>query len=306
MNTGPMNAEPVDAESVDAERVNTEPVNTEPVNTEPVNTEPVDTEPVDTGPMDIEPANTGPAPVRWRLVRSHWTPRYVYRRTGQIMYERAHPDDPWLTPAAISLLTRLLRPVDTGAEFGSGRSTVWFAARVAALTSVEHDKRWYEAVSARLAERGLSNVSCILAEEDQPVERGGDSAYARTALAFPDASLDFALVDGHYRDYSAKFIMAKIKPGGMLIIDNVNWYLPCRSKSPNSRTPELGPAAGVWAEVWRELAKWRTIWTSSGVWDTAIFIKPTTLPPEALRGSPRRPSASRPRGTARFASVRRK
>jgi predicted O-methyltransferase YrrM len=222
--------------------------------------------------------NTGPVPVRRRAARSHRTPPYVYRRTRQLLYERAHPDDPWLTPAAIGLLTRLLRPVDTGAEFGSGRSTLWFAARVAALTSVEHDRRWHEAVSSRLAERGLSNVTCILAVDDQPVERGGESAYARTALAFPDASLDFALVDGHYRDYSAKFIMPKLKPGGMLIIDNVNWYLPCQSKAPNSRTAELGPAEGVWAEVWSELAAWRTIWTSSGVWDTAIFIKPTPLP----------------------------
>ena len=72
-------------------------------------------------------------------VRSHRTPRYVYHRTRQLCYERAHPDEPWLTPAAIGLLATLLRPADTGAEFGSGRSTLWFAARVAALTSVEHD-----------------------------------------------------------------------------------------------------------------------------------------------------------------------
>jgi predicted O-methyltransferase YrrM len=206
-------------------------------------------------------------------VRSHRTPRYVYHRTRQLFYERAHPDDPWLTPTAIGLLATLLRPADTGAEFGSGRSTLWFAARVAALTSVEHDLRWHETVTARLKDRGLGNVDYILAPEDQPMERGGDSAYARTALAFPDSSLDFALVDGHYRDYSAKFIMPKIKPGGMLIIDNVNWYLPCRSKAPNTRTAELGPATDVWAAVWRQLAGWRTIWTSSGVWDTAIFIK---------------------------------
>jgi predicted O-methyltransferase YrrM len=243
--------------------------------------------------------NASPSPARHRFARSHRTPRYVYQRTRQFLYERAHPDHPWLTPAAIRLLPRLLRPVDAGAEFGSGRSTLWFAARVGALTSVEHDQRWHEAVSARLAERGLSNVRYILAREDQPVERGGDSAYARTALAFPDASLDFALVDGHYRDYSAKFIMPKIRPGGMLIIDNVNWYLPCRSKSPNSRTAELGPAAGVWAEVWRELTTWRTIWTSSGVWDTAIFIKPAPLPegrtPAALRSCVRRPRRAPPR-----------
>jgi hypothetical protein len=204
----------------------------------------------------------------------HLTPRYVYNRTRQMIYEHRHADDPWLTPAAISLLGSLLRPDDRGAEFGSGRSTVWFAARVAALTSVEHDERWYETVSARIKARGLGNVDYILAPGDQPPDRGGDSAYARTALAFPDASIDFALIDGRYRDYSAKFILPKIKSCGMLIIDNVNCYLPCQSKAPNSRTATLGPKTPVWAEVAAELAVWRPIWTSSGVWDTAIFIKP--------------------------------
>lgn len=215
-----------------------------------------------------------PTPASQPRTYSHLTPRYVVNRTRQMLYERAHPDDPWLTPASVRLISTLLRPDDRGAEFGSGRSTLWFAARVAALTSVEHDAQWHEAVSARLRERGLDNVDYILAPEDQPVERGGESAYARAALALPDASIDFALVDGHYRDYSAKFIMPKIKPGGMLIIDNVHHYLPCASKSPNARTVMLGPATPVWAAVWRELAEWRTIWTSSGVWDTAIFIKP--------------------------------
>jgi len=189
-------------------------------------------------------------------------------------YERAHADDPWLTPAAIAMLGSLLRSKDTGAEFGSGRSTLWFAARVEALTSVEHDEQWYNAVAARLKDRGLGNVDYILAPEDQPLERGSDSRYARTALAFSDGSLDFALIDGHYRDYTAKFILPKVKPGGVLIIDNANLYLPCQSKSPNSRTAELGPPTPAWADVWEELAGWRSIWTSSGVWDTAMFMKP--------------------------------
>jgi predicted O-methyltransferase YrrM len=206
--------------------------------------------------------------------RSHQTPRYIGNRIREILYRRAHPGDPWLTPTAIQLLATLLRPADRGAEFGSGRSTIWFAARVAALTSVEHDTWWHETVTTGLKERGFDNVECILAHEDQPMEHGGDSAYAKTALAFADVSLDFALVDGHYRDYSTKFIMPKIRPGGMLIIDNVNWYLPCRSNAPASRTAALGPATEIWASVWRELAGWRTIWTSSGVTDTAIFIKP--------------------------------
>jgi predicted O-methyltransferase YrrM len=220
-------------------------------------------------------------PFRSRPVR-HLTPRYLRDRARQALYERAHPDDPWLTPAAIRLLASLLRPTDRGAEFGSGRSTLWFATRVAALTSVEHDPSWHEAISARLLERGLRNVDYILALEDQPMERGGDSAYARVACGLGDDSLDFALIDGHYRDYSAKFTLPKIRPGGMLIIDNVNWYLPSRSKSPNSRTPVRGPKTPVWSEVAAELASWRSIWTSSGVWDTAIFIKPARTAPDTV------------------------
>jgi predicted O-methyltransferase YrrM len=204
----------------------------------------------------------------------HLTPRYVCNRVRQMRYERAHPDDPWLTPAAIALLGSLLRREDIGVEFGSGRSTVWFATRVAAVTSVEHDEQWYNAVAVRLKDRGLGNVDYLLAPGDQPLERGGDSRYARTALAFASSSLDFALIDGHYRDYTAKFILPKIKSGGLLIIDNANLYLPCQSNSPNSRTAELGPPTPVWADVCAQLAGWRSIWTSSGVWDTAIFMKP--------------------------------
>jgi predicted O-methyltransferase YrrM len=214
-------------------------------------------------------------PVLSRLRRHrHRTPRYIYNRTRQMLYERAHPEEPWLTAAAVGLLSTLMRPTDCGLEFGSGRSTVWFARRVATLTSVEHDKQWHARISAKLKSDGLENVHYVLAPGDVPPERGGESAYARTALALPDGSLDFALIDGRYRDYSAKFTLPKIKPGGILIIDNVNWFLPCRSKSPNSRTVRHGPQTPVWAEVADQLGDWRTIWTSSGVTDTAIFIRP--------------------------------
>jgi predicted O-methyltransferase YrrM len=205
---------------------------------------------------------------------AHWTPRYVVNRTRQMLYERGHADDPWLTPAATRLLETLLRPEDRGVEFGSGRSTVWFAGRVAALTSVEHDEEWFTTVSSRLRERGLGNVNYILAPIDQPPERGDQSAYARNALAFPDESIDFALVDGHYRDFCAQFVLPKIRPGGMLIIDNVNWFLPSASRAPNSRSHTAGPNGPVWADVATQLGQWRKIWTGSGVWDTAMFIKP--------------------------------
>jgi predicted O-methyltransferase YrrM len=204
----------------------------------------------------------------------HRKPRYAYYRTRQLLYEHRHPGAPWITPEAARLLASMLRPQDRGLEFGSGRSTIWFAERVYHLTSVEHDTRWYGHVAAQLKERELGNVDYVLAPLGQPPERGANSKYARAALAFADGSLDFALVDGAFRDHTARYLLPKIKPGGILVIDNVNWYLPSASRSPNSRTPVLGPDGPIWTEVARDLAVWRSIWTSSGVWDTAMFVKP--------------------------------
>jgi predicted O-methyltransferase YrrM len=204
----------------------------------------------------------------------HRTPRYVVDRVRQLRYERSHPGDPWLTPEAIRLLASLLRRSDRGLEFGSGRSTVWLAERVHQLTSVEHDERWHATVSGTLRARGLENVDYVLAPRDEPDEHGDRSRYTRTALRFGAESIDFALIDGMYRDHTASLVMPRIRPGGLLIIDNVNWYLPSGSRAPNSRTAAQGPAGRVWAQIAESLADWRTIWTTSGVWDTAVFVKP--------------------------------
>jgi predicted O-methyltransferase YrrM len=203
----------------------------------------------------------------------HRNPRYVCNRARQAVFERIHPDAPWVTPAAVRLLAGILRPSDRGVEFGSGRSTSWFAARVGHLTSVEHDREWYATVAARLKRQGLGNVDYILAPRDQPEDRGDRSEYLQAVAGIGAESIDFAMIDGMYRGYAAQLVMPKIRPGGLMIIDNVNWYLPSRSHAPNSRSLAAGPAGPVWQEVARDLAQWRTIWTSSGVWDTALFIK---------------------------------
>lgn len=204
----------------------------------------------------------------------HWTPRYLVDRARELRYCRSHPDAPWLTPQATEILTTMLRPTDRGVEFGSGRSTLWLTRRVRHLTSVEHDDVWYGVVAAKLKDQGIHNVDHLFAPPDAPLDRGADSEYARTVLRFEDGSLDFALVDGTYRDACARFSLGKLRSGGLLVIDNVDRFLPSNSRSPESRRPSQGPAGPVWSEVARTLAGWRHIWTSSGVWDTAIYIKP--------------------------------
>lgn len=225
-----------------------------------------------------------PIPIRERLRLDrmrHRAPRYICARIQQLLYERSHPAAPWLTPQAIRL-DSMLPPSDHGLEFGSGRSTIWFARRVSRLIDVEHDPAWYEVLSDQLKKQSLGNVDYILARCDRAADFGGGTEYARAALAFAGSSLDLALIDGVDRDYTARYALPAVKPGGMLIIDNVNWFLPSRSRSPASRTPALGPDGEIWTPIASKLARWRCIWTNSGVWDTAIYVKPGD-PPAADR-----------------------
>ena len=203
----------------------------------------------------------------------HLTPRYIFNRIIEKSYRRTHPEVAWLTPDANEILDGCLCKEDRGVEFGSGNSTVWFAKRVAFLDSVEHQAGWFDKVTQRLTEEGLDNVQYHLHRRDSD-DNPNASGYVRVADGFANESLDFALVDGIYREFCVKAVLDKLKPGGMLIIDNVNLYLPCESVAPNSVPEDGKPVTPVWQEVYDVIHPWRTIWTSNGVSDTAIFIKP--------------------------------
>jgi hypothetical protein len=196
----------------------------------------------------------------------HWTPRYIYNRVALSLYEKQHPDHPWLTHQAINILTTLLKKSDVGLEWGSGRSTIWFASRIQHLVSVEDNLQWYQKVKELLAAQGLSNVDYQLAQDR--------ATYVGIVDRFADESLDFVLVDGQsHRSSCAVAIIKKIRVGGVLVLDNANWFLPCNSYAPNSRTVEMGPISTEWQHFLELVQNWRMIWTSNGVTDTAFFIK---------------------------------
>ncbi|HEY9077408.1 MAG TPA: hypothetical protein VIO61_12820 [Anaerolineaceae bacterium] len=203
---------------------------------------------------------------------AHWTPRYLINRISEKFYRLAHPHAPWLTPSAIDYLQTHLKLDDKGIEFGSGRSTLWFAPRVASLISVEHDPVWYKKVTSMLAQKGYSNVSCYL--HLRGAGEPGQPEYLADAVILPDCSLDFALVDGIYRDLCLDVILPKIKPRGMIIVDNINLYMPCASHAPNSIPLGKPAASPLWEKFMMTVSTWESIWTSNGVTDTAIFIKP--------------------------------
>lgn len=207
-----------------------------------------------------------------RSVR-HWTPRYIFARCREIADHKLKPTDPWLAREAIGLIERLLLPTDVALEFGAGRSTRWIGRRVKTLTSVEHNAEWHRRVTEMLAAARIANVELVHREKDVPDAQGSQSAYVEVLDRFHDASVDFVLVDGMYRNYCARGAVAKIKPGGLLVVDNANWYLPSNTHSPTSRTLAEGPADEVWSEFWDSIQSWRRIWTSSGVTDTLILFK---------------------------------
>lgn len=189
----------------------------------------------------------------------HLTPRYVVDRIAVAFDQRLRPSDPWLTRDAIRLRECWLRPSDRGLEWGSGRSTLWFALRVGALTSVEHDASWAATVRSMLASEPRASPTDYRLEPDGATNNA-DSRYVGVARSLADRSLDFALVDGVARDHCAWAVLPKLRPGGLLVIDNANWFLdgPYESRSPNSRNGR-GPSSEVWAAVAAEVARWRCI-----------------------------------------------
>lgn len=201
----------------------------------------------------------------------HLTPRYVWNRFALMAYERVNPNLPWLTRDMINILDGWLSSADVGLEFGSGRSTSWLAKRVRHLTSVEDDPGWFEIVQNKIQDLPVEYLLC-----QDGADNSENSEYVAVAQKCSSSSLDFCLVDGVARDYCALACLDKIKSGGILIIDNVERYIPRKQKtfSPNSRDINDGYASEMWEQVGKELQQWRCIWTTNGVTDTAFWVKP--------------------------------
>jgi hypothetical protein len=199
----------------------------------------------------------------------HWTPRYFYNKSKLLIRQALHPGEPWLTAGANEILSEILMPTDVAVEFGSGRSTAWFAERVKHLTSIESDPVWFEKVGRIISELGLDEkIDYRLVHEMDKYHLQSDT--------FPDESVDFCLVDGMERSACALSMIPKMKPAGILVVDNVNWFLPNdKTHSPSSRTLESGPATEEWGIFQEVVSDWKRIWTSNGVTDTCFFFKPS-------------------------------
>ena len=118
-------------------------------------------------------------------------------------------------------------------EWGAGGSTLFFAARAASVTTIEHDAEWFSHVERALRKHAATNVTLRLSPPvPVPVVpemyRSTDpryvdlsfEAYARTIEAFPQECFDVVVVDGRARPGCMKHAVRRVRPGGCLVLDN--------------------------------------------------------------------------------------
>ncbi|MEH3034302.1 MAG: hypothetical protein PGN07_09760 [Aeromicrobium erythreum] len=206
-------------------------------------------------------------------LRPRTLPRTVADAVAVRLRARGATAPPWITADALELLDEVLRPGDRGVEWGSGGTTTWFAERITHLTSVEGTRSWHAVLEERLRTQGVGNVDLHLVPFDELGYETPEheAAYVGAAPDLAAGSLDLAFVDGEYRDACMLRAIDLLRSGGVLVLDNAETYLPTTTRSPWHVDR---PATPRWGEVAERLQDWRRVWTTNGVWDTALWFKP--------------------------------
>jgi Methyltransferase domain len=163
---------------------------------------------------------------------TYWirNPGFIIPRLKYLLWEYRNPEKPWLTSGAVVYLEKVLNKGMAGFEFGSGRSTGWFAQKLGSLVSIEHDETWYHRVRAMLDGAGVTNIEYRLVPLDHlatlPEQPVYDPLprYVSSIESAADETLDFVVVDGHYRTACISKSLSKLKPGGLLLVDDLNLW----------------------------------------------------------------------------------
>jgi hypothetical protein len=147
---------------------------------------------------------------------------------------------PWMNFRVIQWLDAYLKPEMQVFEYGSGGSTLFLAAQVAQVVSVEHDEGFFDFMSKQLLHKGVSNCTyalsaprpvgpgeippygCSSFTSEWPEQRAMSfEAYVKTIDAYRDGTFDLVRVDGRARPTCALRALPKIKNGGRLLVDNM-------------------------------------------------------------------------------------
>jgi tRNA A58 N-methylase Trm61 len=129
---------------------------------------------------------------------------------------------PWFVHEAILKLEEMIEPGFTVFEWGSGSSTLWFDDIMAAsVISVEHDSEWHARTRQELERYDISCVQLLLIfMQPNPSDIYDDNYYSKYILSCPDEHFDLISVDGRNRAHCLSNAIPKLKPGGILVLDN--------------------------------------------------------------------------------------
>src|SRR5262249_32447447 len=97
-------------------------------------------------------------------------------------------------------------------EYGAGNSTLFWCTRARRVVSVEDDEAWFR----KLRERVGNNVDLTFASARENYVQH---------LAHADTKFDIITIDGKYRDECAQLATDHLCPGGMIILDNADWWV---------------------------------------------------------------------------------
>ena len=128
--------------------------------------------------------------------------------------DRGNNPVPWYTYPAIDYLKQLDFSECAVFEYGSGNSTLFWGSVARRVVSVDDDEEWYRTTLARLP------ANCELTLETDLEE------YPAVIDRYP-GQFDVIIVDGaargHTRLKCARRAIERLRPGGMIILDNSDW-----------------------------------------------------------------------------------
>jgi len=116
---------------------------------------------------------------------------------------------PWFTYPAVEFLSERLNNEMNVFEFGSGNSTLFFAERVNAITSVEHNNDWYDKISKQKP----ANANIVYVRDVTSKE------YV-DGLILSNQKYDIIIVDGIYRNDCIKISLKHLSEAGIIILDD--------------------------------------------------------------------------------------
>jgi hypothetical protein len=155
---------------------------------------------------------------RVEIPHSLWLVRHFEYALGGSLSSRLHlpvrPDGsplPWYPYAAIHFLEQFDLSNCVVFEYGSGNSSLFWAARARSVYSVEIDPAWHEQIRSQL----LPNQYLSLETDARE--------YARKICDYPD-KFDVIVIDGAVRRLCATYAVSKLTETGFIILENSDRY----------------------------------------------------------------------------------